>query len=142
MRIALAADHGGYHLKEHLKRRLRAAGHQIEDYGVLDEQAVDYPDVGRPAAQAVAYGKADRAILIDGAGIAMSIVANRIPHVRAAVCGSPFLAAMAREHNNANVLCLGGQTMGTGLVDAIVEAFLNTEFGGGRHARRVDKIDS
>ena len=142
MRIALAADHAGYRLKEHLKGRLQAAGHVVEDYGVHDERPADYPEVGRPAAQAVAYGHADRAILIDGAGMAMSIVANRIPFVRAALCVAPVYAAMAREHNDANVLCLGGRMIGTHMAERIVDAFLQTPFPGGRHQRRIDKIDA
>lgn len=141
MRIAIASDHAGFELKEHVARRLRADGHAVEDYGVHDEQPADYPDVGRPAARAVAHGKADRAILIDGAGIAMSIVANRIPFVRAALCSHPVAAQMARSHNDANVLCLGGRMIGTAMADRILEAFLSTPFEGGRHQRRVAKIE-
>lgn len=141
MKIAIASDHAGYSLKEHLKQRLRSAGHDIEDYGAHDERPVDYPDVGRPAAQAVGYGHADRAILIDGAGMAMTIVANRVRFVRAALCTAPCYAAMAREHNDANVLCLGGRMIGTHLANQIVDAFLDTPFGGPRHQRRIDKID-
>ena len=141
MRIAVASDHAGFALKEHLKSRLEALGHQVEDYGVPDERAADYADVGRPAAQAVAYGKADRAVLIDGAGIAMSMVANRIAHVRAVVCNEAYSAEMARSHNDANVLCLGGRMIGTQMADRILEVFLETPFEGGRHERRIAKIE-
>lgn len=141
MRIALASDHAGYALKEHLKQRLQAAGHAVEDYGVHDERPADYPDTGRPAAQAVAYGHADRAVLVDGAGMAMCIVANRIRFVRAALCTAPCYAVMAREHNDANVLCLGGRMTGVHMAEQILDAFLATPFGGPRHQRRIDKID-
>lgn len=141
MRIAIAADHGGFALKEHLKRRLQAAGHDVRDYGAADERPIDYADIGRPAAQAVAYGKADRAILVDTIGIAMSMVANRVRFVRAAVCNDLLVAESARAHNDANVLCLGGKVIGTLLAERIVETFLSTAFEGGRHQRRVDKIE-
>lgn len=141
MRIAIASDHAGYELKEELAAWLRDGGHAVEDYGTENARPVDYPDVGRPAALAVAHGKSDRAILIDGAGIAMSIVANRIRHVRAAVCSEPLSAELAREHNDANVLCLGGRIIGTVMAKRIVEVFLDTDFGGGRHEQRVAKIE-
>jgi ribose 5-phosphate isomerase B len=141
MRIAVASDHAGYDLKEELIAWLRDRGHTIEDYGTENARPVDYPDVGRPAALSVAHGKADRAILIDGAGIAMSIVANRVGHVRAAVCNEPVSAELAREHNDANVLCLGGRMIGSAMARRIVEVFLETDFGGGRHERRVAKIE-
>ncbi len=140
MRIAIAADHAGYELKEHIKLRLQAEGHVIEDYGVHDTKPADYPDVGRPAARAVAHGKADRAVLVDGAGIAMCMVANRISFVRAAMCDNPHTAEMAREHNDANVLWLGGRMIGRQMAETILKAFLETEFGE-RHQRRVDKIE-
>ena len=141
MRIAIAADHGGYEMKEYVKLRLQAQGHVVEDYGVHDIKPVDYADVGRPAARAVAYGKADRAVLIDGAGIGMCMVANRSGFVRAVVCDNPHIAAMAREHNDANVLCLGGRMIGQQMADSVLKAFLETKFGSGRHQRRIDKIE-
>jgi ribose 5-phosphate isomerase B len=141
MRIALASDHAGFDMKEELIVYLRDLGHQVEDYGTVNGQPVDYPDVGRPAALAVAHAKADFAILIDGAGIAMSMVANRHAQVRAAVCNEPVSAAMAREHNDANVLCLGGRMIGSQMARQIVDTFLATDFGGGRHERRVAKIE-
>ena len=141
MRIAVAADHAGFALKEHIKEWLQSAGHVVEDYGVNDTRSADYADFGRPAAQAVAYGKADRAILVDGAGVAMSIVANRIPFVRAVLCSEAYLAEMARAHNDANVLCLGGRMIGPQMADRILEVFLATEYEGGRHDRRIAKIE-
>lgn len=141
MRIAIASDHAGFALKEHLKPKLEAAGHAVEDYGVPDERPADYADTGRPAAQAVAYGKADRAILIDGIGIAMSMVANRVSYVRAAVCTEPVAAESARSHNDANVLCLGGRMIGNHMAEKLVAVFLETPFSGGRHERRIAKID-
>lgn len=141
MRIAIAADHGGLALKEHLKRRLQAAGHDVLDYGTTDERPIDYADVGRPAALAVAHGKAERAILVDTVGIAMSMVANRVAFVRAAVCQDLLAAESARAHNDANVLCLGGRTIGTLAAERIVDVFLDTPFEGGRHQRRIDKIE-
>ncbi|NKB89010.1 MAG: ribose 5-phosphate isomerase B [Acidobacteria bacterium] len=141
VRIAIAADHAGFDMKKHVKERLQTWGHSVEDYGVHDTRSADYADFGRPAAQAVAYGKADRGILIDGAGVAMSIVANRIPFVRAVVCNEAYMAEMARSHNDANVLCLGGRMIGVQMVDRILETFLNTEFEGGRHERRIAKIE-
>ncbi len=140
MRIALASDHAGFALKEHLKTRLQARGHVVEDYGVHDERPADYPDTGRPAAQAVAYGHSERAILVDGAGMAMCMVANRIQFVRAAQCNAPHYAAMARQHNDANVLCLGGRMIGAALAEQIVDAFLETPFDS-RHQQRVDKLE-
>ena len=141
MRIAIAADHGGYALKEHLIRRLQAGGHDVIDYGTHDERPVDYADVGRPAALAVAHGKADRAILIDTVGLAMAMVANRVKFVRAAPCQDILAAESARAHNDANVLCLGGRTIGPLTADRIVDVFLTTPFEGGRHQRRIDKLE-
>jgi ribose 5-phosphate isomerase B len=141
VRIAVASDHAGFEMKEHVKERLKAWGHMVEDYGVHDTRSADYADFGRPAAQAVAYGKADRAVLIDGAGVAMSIVANRIPFVRAVVCNEAYMAEMARSHNDANVLCLGGRMIGVQMANRILETFLTTDFEGGRHERRVTKIE-
>lgn len=142
MRIAIASDHAGFALKQHVRARLRAAGHEVEDYGVHDERPADYPDVGRPASRAVSHGKAERAILIDGAGIAMGIVANRVPFVRAVVASEPGAVEMARGHNDANVLCLGGRMIDTAMADRLVDVFLSTPFEGGRHERRVAKIDA
>lgn len=142
MRIAIASDHAGFALKQHVKCRLEAAGHHVEDYGVFDERPADYADVGRPAARAVSHGKAERAILVDGVGVAMGIVANRLPFVRAVACSDPAIAQSARSHNDANVLCLGGRIVDPATADRIIDAFLGTPFEGGRHVRRVAKIDA
>ena len=141
MRIAVACDHAGYRMKEFIKGMLVEMGHEIEDFGSQDEQSTDYPDHGRPAAEAVSQGEADRAVLVCGAGIGMSMVANKIRGVRAALVGNPFSARMARAHNDANVLVLGSRVIGEGMAAEILEIFLNTEFEGGRHQRRLDKIE-
>jgi ribose 5-phosphate isomerase B len=140
MRIAVGADHGGYQLKQEIAEYLIAQGHQVQDYGIHSAEPADYPDVAALVARAVAAGEAERAILICGTGIGMSLAANKIPGIRAAVCTDCYMARMAREHNDAQILCLGGRVLGTGSALEIVQTFLNSEFSGGRHARRVDKI--
>jgi ribose 5-phosphate isomerase B len=140
--VALGADHGGFPLKEHLKGALADLGHDVLDLGTGDTQAVDYPDFAVAVARAVAEGRAWRGIMVDGAGIGSAMAANKVRGVRAALCYDLTTAQNAREHNDANVLTLGGTLIGTRLAVDIVRAFLATEFGGGRHARRVDKINS
>lgn len=142
MRLAVASDHAGYQLKEYLKQRLLEAGHEVVDYGTDSEKPCDYPDFGRPAAEAVARGHCQRAVLVCGTGIGMTIVANKVPGVFAALCSSGIQAEFARRHNNANVLCLGGWLTGKLQADDILERFLRSEFEGGRHARRVGKIEN
>ncbi|MCF8496305.1 MAG: ribose 5-phosphate isomerase B [Alphaproteobacteria bacterium] len=139
MIIALASDHAGYALKERLKARLSG---QIEflDLGTDSEQSVDYPDFGRAAAQALQDGRAERAILICGSGIGISIAANRFAFVRAALCVNPEMARLARLHNDANVLALGARLVDEDTAVACVEVFLNTAFEGGRHEGRVKKL--
>ncbi|HXY69330.1 MAG TPA: ribose 5-phosphate isomerase B [Gemmatimonadales bacterium] len=139
--VALGADHGGYPLKEHLKPALAELGYEPLDLGTGNTEAVDYPDFAVAVARAVADGRAWRGIMIDGAGIGSAMAANKIPGVRAALCYDLTTAQNAREHNDANVLTLGGTLIGTRLAGDIVRAFLATEFGGGRHAKRVDKIN-
>jgi ribose 5-phosphate isomerase B len=141
MKIAVACDHAGYKLKEAVKDRLIGLGHEVLDFGTNDENSVDYSDYGRPAAEAVANGEAEMAVLVCGAGIGMSIVANRIKGVRAALCSEPFSAHMSRAHNNANVLVMGGRMVGVEMAFRILQEFLDTEFEGGRHQRRVEKMD-
>lgn len=141
MRIAIGADHAGYRLKEFLKKRLHDYGHEVVDYGTESESPCDYPDHGRPAAEAVARKICDRAVLICGTGIGMSIVANKIPGVLAALCSSGLQAELSRKHNNSNVLVLGGWLTGQLMAEEILDRWLNTEFEGGRHARRVKKIE-
>ena len=141
MKIAVASDHAGYKLKEFVKAKLLERGHQVEDFGAHDERSVDYPDHGRPAAEAVARGTAERAVLVCGAGIGMSMVGNKVRSVRAALCGNLYSARMARAHNDANVLVLGARVIGEGLAEEILDLFLDTPFEGGRHALRVEKIE-
>jgi ribose 5-phosphate isomerase B len=140
--VALGADHGGYPLKEQLKGPLADLGYEVLDVGTGGTEAVDYPDFAVAVARAVAQGRAWRGIMIDGAGIGSSMAANKVRGVRAALCYDLTTAQNAREHNDANVLTLGGALIGTRLAVDIVRTFLATEFGGGRHARRVDKINS
>lgn len=138
--VAMAADHGGFALKEELKAYVAELGFQVIDCGTSGTQAVDYPDFAYAAARLVAEGRAARAIIVDGAGIGSCMVANKVPGVRAAMCHDHATAVNSREHNDANVLTLGGSLIGPNLARQIVKAWLETPFGGGRHARRVDKI--
>jgi ribose 5-phosphate isomerase B len=140
--IAVGADHGGTALRDAIAARLRELGHSVTDHGTSGTAAVDYPDYALAVARAVASGGAQLGIMVDGAGIGSCMAANKVPGVRAAMCYDVTTAQNAREHNNANVLTLGGGLIGTRLGLAIVEAFLATEFGGGRHAARVAKIDA
>ena len=138
--VALGADHGGYPLKETLKAFLEEKGFQVIDCGTTSTDSVDYPDFARAVAQHIADGTAWRGIMIDGAGIGSCMAANKVPGVRAAMCYDHATAFNSREHNNANLLTLGAGLIGTSLAKQITATFLETEFGGGRHARRVDKI--
>ena len=141
MKIAIAADHRGHAAKERVAVLLSEQGHEIIDMGTNSARACDYPDVAFPASMAVANDKADRAILIDGNGIGMSITANKIRGIRAALCHDELTAEMSRRHNDANVLCLASDVLGDELIRRIVFSWLDTEFeGGGRHQRRVDKL--
>jgi len=139
-RIALAADHGGYSLKEDLKPYLQQQGYQVDDCGTHSPDSVDYPDFAYAVARKVSEGEAWRGIIIDGAGIGSCMVANKVHGVRAAMCYDHATAVNSREHNNANVLTLGAGMIEPSLARQIVLTWLNTTFGGGRHARRVDKI--
>jgi ribose 5-phosphate isomerase B len=138
--VALGADHAGWELKEALKAWLMDAGYQVLDFGTHGPDSVDYPDYALQVAEAVTVGKVERGVLVCGTGIGMTIAANKVPGIRAALCGDVFTARMSREHNDANVLALAGRLTGreTGL--EILRAWLDTPFAGGRHARRVDKI--
>jgi RpiB/LacA/LacB family sugar-phosphate isomerase len=138
--IAIGADHGGYTLKETLKVFLEEKGYSLNDCGTNSTEAVDYPDFARVVAEQVASGAAWRGIMIDGAGIGSCMAANKVPGVRAAMCYDHATASNSREHNNANLLTLGAGLIGPSLAKQITSTFLETEFGGGRHARRVDKI--
>jgi ribose 5-phosphate isomerase B len=139
--IALGADHAGFELKEALKAWLIDAGYQVLDFGTHSPESVDYPDYAAQVAEAVADHKVERGVLICGTGIGMAIAANKMPGVRAALCSDLYTARMSREHNDANVLTLGGRLMGREMALDILRMWLETEFLGGRHQRRVDKID-
>ncbi len=138
--VAIGTDHGGYELKEMLKGYLGELGYQVIDCGTDSTQSVDYPDFAFAAAQLVAQGRAWRGIIVDGAGVGSCMAANKVPGVRAAMCYDQATAFNSREHNDANVLTLGAGLIGPNLVKQIVKVWLETSFGGGRHARRVDKI--
>ena len=138
--IALGADHAGYELKEALKGWLINHGFQVLYLGTHSTESVDYPDYAALVGESVADHKVERGLLICGTGIGMSVAANKIPGVRAALCGDLYTARMSRDHNNANVLVLGGRLMGADMAADILQAWLETDFAGGRHARRVEKI--
>ena len=138
--VALGADHAGWELKEALKAWLMDAGCQVLDFGTHGPDSVDYPDYALQVAEAVTVGKVERGVLVCGTGIGMTIAANKIPGIRAALCGDVFTARMSREHNDANVLALAGRLTGRESGLEILRAWLDTPFAGGRHARRVDKI--
>lgn len=138
--VALASDHGGIEMKALLKREIEAKGYEVLDLGTHDAQSVDYPDFADAMASALKDGKASRGVLMCGTGIGISIAANRYAHVRAALVHDAFGARMCRQHNDANVLVLGGRTMGPEIAKQVVDIFLTTEFEGGRHARRVAKL--
>jgi ribose 5-phosphate isomerase B len=140
MRIALAADHAGYLLKDELVRWLRELGHDVTDLGTNGPESVDYPLFGRKLADAVASGEAERGIAVCGSGIGISIAVNRNPRCRCARVDDPLSAQLSREHNDANVLALGGRLIGNDMAKACVQAFLDTGFAGGRHQRRVDQL--
>ena len=140
MRIALAADHAGYLLKDELVRWLGEQGHDVTDLGTNGPESVDYPEYGVRLARAVASGEAERGIAVCGSGIGISIAINREPKCRCARVDDPLSAELAREHNDANVLALGGRLIGTDMAKACVMAFLGTDFAGGRHQRRVDQL--
>ena len=140
MRIALAADHAGYLLKDELVQWLRAAGHEVQDLGTNGPESVDYPQFGAALAEAVANGNAERGIVVCGSGVGISIAVNRNPACRCARVDDPLSAGLAREHNDANVLALGARLIGPDMAKACVHAFLGTEFAGGRHQRRVDQL--
>ncbi len=140
--VCIGADHGGYELKEALKSELKTLGFEVADMGTNSKDAVDYPDFAHAVAQAVSTGKAWRGIMIDGAGIGSCIVANKVPGVRAGMAYDYSSAVNSREHNDTNVLTLGAGLIGVNLAKQIVKTWLNTEFGGGRHQTRVDKIKS
>ena len=140
MRIAVGCDHRGVHVRERVLELLRNFQQEVVDMGVKDRQEVDYPDIAAAVAAQVSRGEVDRGVLICGTGLGMCIVANKFPGVRAAPCHDDLTAEMSRRHNDLNVLCLSADMLGEKLIDRMVEIWLKTDFEGGRHARRVDKI--
>jgi ribose 5-phosphate isomerase B len=140
MKIAVGSDHRGFDVKRRVVALLQTLGHEVTDAGPESSDSVDYPDYAFQVARAVSEGRAERGILIDGTGIGMCIAANKVRGVRAAPCHDSITAEMSRRHNNANVLCLSADLLGDELIDRTVRIWLETEFEGGRHARRVDKI--
>jgi ribose 5-phosphate isomerase B len=141
MRIAIASDHAGFELKEHVKEQLTASGHDVVDLGPETNESTDYPTFARPAARLVAEGDAERGVLVCGSGVGVSIVANKVRGVRAVNAHDPEEVALARAHNDVNVVTLSGRRLDGEQADAIVTAFIEGEFEGGRHARRVDAIE-
>jgi len=140
MKISLGADHAGYELKERLKQRLVQEGIQVDDEGTTSTESVDYPDYALKVGEKVAQKKVDLGVLVCGSGVGMAIAANKVPGVRAGNVSSVVEAGLSREHNNANVLSIGARFLDDATAYAIVEKFLHTDFAGGRHQRRVDKI--
>lgn len=142
LKLCLGSDHAGFALKTEILQQLSDAGFTVEDLGTFSEQSCDYPDSARAVGEAVAAGQFQLGILICGTGLGMSMAANKIAGVRAALCSETFSARMARAHNDANVLCLGSRVVGGGLAIDVVHAFLDGAFEGGRHQRRVDKLSA
>lgn len=140
MRVAIGADHAGFLLKEHLKGTLERLGHTVIDLGTDSEASTDYPPICFAVGRMVMDGKADRGIVLGGSGQGEQIAANKVPGVRAALCNDLFTARLSREHNDANVLAMGGRIVAFGLADTILALWLDTPFEGGRHQRRLDQI--
>jgi ribose 5-phosphate isomerase B len=138
VKVAIGCDHGGIDLKDVVVSVLEELGHEVEDQGCNSTDSVDYPNFAKSVSELVREGKCRSGILMCGTGIGMSMAANRIPGIRAALCNEMFSAKMSREHNDANILCLGARVIGPGLAAAIVRIWLTTEFAGGRHQRRID----
>lgn len=140
MRVAIGSDHAGYALKQHLVATLAQLGHELDDHGTDSEEPVDYPAICAAVGRAVAEGDVDRGIVLGGSGQGEQLAANRVRGVRAALCNDLYTARLSRQHNDANVLAMGGRIVGHGLADEILALWLATEFEGGRHARRVQQI--
>jgi ribose 5-phosphate isomerase B len=140
VRVAIGADHAGFLLKEHLKDTLQRLGHSADDFGTHSVESVDYPPICLAVARAVAEGRADRGIVLGGSGQGEQIAANKVSGIRAALCNDLYTARLSREHNDANVLAIGGRIVAHGLADEILALWLTTPFEGGRHQRRIDQI--
>ena len=142
VRIAIGADHAGFALKEHLKQTLTRLGHAIDDRGTNSEEPIDYPPICIDVARLVAGGRADRGIVLGGSGQGEQIAANKVAGIRAALCNDLYTARLSRQHNDANVLSMGGRIVAFGLADEIARLWLETQFEGGRHQRRIDQISA
>ena len=140
MRIAIGGDHAGFLLKEHFKQTLHRLGHVVDDHGTGSEAPVDYPPICLSVGRAVAEGRAERGVVLGGSGQGEQIAANKVAGIRAALCNDLYTARLSRQHNDANVLSMGGRIVATGLADEILTLWLNTAFEGGRHQRRLDQI--
>ncbi len=140
MKIAIGSDHGGFKLKEIIKEYLIKKGYDVSDLGCYSEESVDYPDYAEKVAKAVAKGECDLGVLMCGTGIGISIAANKVKGIRAALCHDGLTARLAKQHNNANIICMGGRTTGVETAKDIIDNFLGSEFEGGRHLRRINKI--
>jgi ribose 5-phosphate isomerase B len=140
VRIAIGSDHAGFLLKEHLKHTLVRLGHAVDDLGTDSEESVDYPPICFAVGRAVVNGRADRGIVLGGSGQGEQIAANKVTGIRAALCNDLYTARLSREHNDANILSMGGRIVAFGLADEILEVWLKTDFQGGRHQRRLDQI--
>lgn len=140
MMLAIGCDHGGFELKNHIISYLKEKGFEIKDFGTYDENSVDYPDIAKKVCDSIVEGECERGILVCGTGIGMSIAANKVKGIRAAMCTDVYSAKMTKQHNNTNVLCLGGRVTGRELAFMICDTWLNEEFMGGRHQNRIDKI--
>ncbi|MBE6777122.1 MAG: ribose 5-phosphate isomerase B [Ruminococcaceae bacterium] len=140
MKIALGCDHGGLEHKNAIGEFLKEQGFEVVDFGIYEQVSVDYPDIAKKVCESIQKGETERGILVCGTGIGMSIAANKYKGIRAAACSEHFSAKFTRLHNNSNILCLGGRVIGVGTALELAELFVNTEFEGGRHQKRVDKI--
>lgn len=141
MKIAVGCDHGGFDHKNAIAEHLKQSGFEVVDYGIYENKSVDYPDIASKLCNGILEGEADLGILVCGTGIGMSIAANKFKGIRAAACSEHFSAKYTRLHNNSNVLCLGGRVIGIGTALELADLFVNTEFEGGRHQNRIDKIE-
>lgn len=140
MKIAIGCDHGGFEHKNAIMEHLKERGFTVTDFGIYENKSVDYPDIALPVAKSVASGENDLGILVCGTGIGMSLAANKVRGIRAAVCSDHFSAKYTRLHNDANILCLGGRVIGIGTALELADLFVDTAFEGGRHQKRIDKI--
>ncbi len=140
MKIAIGCDHGGVEHKNAIAEHLKQRGFEVKDFGIYEVKSVDYPDIAKPVALCVKDGESDLGILVCGTGIGMSLAANKVKGIRAAVCSDHFSAKYTRLHNNSNILCLGGRVIGIGTALELVDLFVDTPFEGGRHQQRIDKI--